>query len=38
MSSIQTGRWLLGVDAERKSLEHIAKPLTAEEAEAETTT
>jgi MFS family permease len=30
--------WLLGVDAERKSLEDIARPLTAEEAEAEATT
>jgi hypothetical protein len=29
--------WLLGVDAERKSLEDVARPLTTEEAEAETT-
>ena len=29
--------WLFGVHAERKSLEDVAKPLTAAEAEAETT-
>jgi hypothetical protein len=28
---------LLGVDAERKSLEDVARPLTAEEADAEAT-
>jgi hypothetical protein len=30
--------WLLGVDAERRSLEDAAAPLTAEEAKAEATT
>jgi MFS family permease len=30
--------WLLGVDAEQKSLEEVARPLTAEEAEAEAQT
>jgi hypothetical protein len=29
--------WLLGVDAERRSLEDVAKPLTAEEAETKPT-
>jgi zinc transporter ZupT len=31
------GEWLPGVDAERKSLEDVAAPPTAEEASAETT-
>jgi hypothetical protein len=31
------GRMALGVDGERRSLEDVAKPLTAEEAETEST-
>jgi hypothetical protein len=29
---LEACEWLLGVDAERRSLEDVAKPLTAEEA------
>jgi MFS family permease len=38
MIAAGVAEWLLGVDAERKSLEDIAAPLTAEEARAEATT
>ena len=38
MIAAGVAEWLLGVDAERKSLEEVAAPLTAEEAEAEATT
>jgi hypothetical protein len=37
MIAAGVAEWLLGVDAERRSLEDVAKPLTAEEAETEPT-
>jgi hypothetical protein len=37
MIAAGVAEWLLGVDAGRRSLEDVAKPLTAEEAEAEPT-
>jgi hypothetical protein len=38
MIAAGVAEWLLGVDAERKSLEDVAAPLTAEEDSAEATT
>jgi hypothetical protein len=38
MIAAGVAEWLLGVDAEQKSLEEVARPLTAEAAEAEAQT